>query len=318
MPAPENRGVDARPITVGLVNNMPDGAFVDTERQFRDALTPGAGESGFDLRLYTMAGLPRSEDVVAEIRSRYEGLDQLWDRPPDALIITGTEPVQAQLQYEPYWPYLARLLDWASETVPTTLLSCLAAHASTLMFDGIERIARPVKCSGVFEGAVNRSHPLAAGLPDFVPVPHSRVNDVPEEPLIAAGYEIVIGSGPAQAGWAIATRSYGERVFVLCQGHPEYSTRSLLREYRRDVRRYLHGRGAIPYPRIPDGYVPRDAAALLEEFEKIATGPDVDPVAIWETFPYDRVAAALDNSWAVPSATFYANWLGRANAALPV
>ena len=77
------------------------------------------------------------------------------------------------MRFEPYWPYLARLLEWAAGHVPTTLLSCLASHASLLLFDGIEREQRPVKCSGVYGGTVVEDplDPLASGLPDVVPHP---------------------------------------------------------------------------------------------------------------------------------------------------
>jgi len=63
-----------------------------------------------------------------------------------------------------------------------------------------------------------------AGLPEVVQVPHSRVNDVPEAALVEAGYRIVIGSGSAGAGWAVAARECGGGLFVLCHGHPEYAT----------------------------------------------------------------------------------------------
>src|SRR6516225_5837679 len=134
-----------RPITVGLVNNMPDSAFLDTENQFRGAAL-GANGAGIDFELYTIKEMQRSEKVAALIEERYHGLDELWTRPPDALIVTGTEPTQVQMRFEPYWPYLARLLEWAAERVPTTLLSCLASHASILLFDGIDRVPRPIKC----------------------------------------------------------------------------------------------------------------------------------------------------------------------------
>ena len=151
------------PITVALVNNMPDSAFVDTENQFRRA-AEGPHGAGVDFELYTITEMPRSEAVAEVIESRYQGLDDLWRQPPDALIVTGTEPAQVSLRYEPYWPYLARLLEWAAASVPTTLLSCLASHASTLLFDGIERVPRAVKCSGVFHGEVeDPSDPLASG-----------------------------------------------------------------------------------------------------------------------------------------------------------
>jgi len=314
----ETRGGVPRPITVALVNNMPDSAFVDTENQFRGAAeAPDGAEVNFEL--YTITDIPRSDAIAEVIESRYQGLDQLWGNPPDAMIVTGTEPTQVSLRYEPYWPYLARLLEWAAASVPTTLLSCLASHASALLFDGIEREPRAIKCSGVFHGEVEDPYdPLAVGLPETVPFPHSRVNDVPEEALVDAGYRIVVGSGSSGAGWAVAARQYGDGLFVLCQGHPEYGTLSLLREYRRDVRRSLFGRGAVPYPSLPEGYLCPDAVATLERFAARAASRWAEPRALWSSFPFDEVAASVENTWATPSATLYANWLSLARAASPV
>jgi homoserine O-succinyltransferase/O-acetyltransferase len=300
-------------ITVALVNNMPDSAFLDTENQFREAAL-GANGTGIEFELYTIKEIPRSEKVAALIEERYRGLDELWTRPPDALIVTGTEPTQVQLRFEPYWPYLARLLEWAAGHVQTTLLSCLASHATLLLFDGIERRQRPVKLSGVYGGTVSDPlDPLAAGLPDVVPIPHSRVNDVPEAALIDAGYRMVVGC--SDAGWSVAAREQGDALFVLCQGHPEYGTLSLLREYRRDVRRSLFGRGAVPYPRLPDGYLGEEAVEILTKFERRASATDMDPRQLWPAFPFDEVAATVENTWAPISATLYANWLQLARAA---
>ena len=222
---PSARALVRPPLAVALVNNMPDSAFNDTEDQFRRAMAAGTDDDGVDLELYTIKEIPRSEALASVIESRYHGLDELWTSSPDALIVTGTEPAQAKLRYEPYWPYLARLLEWATSSVPTTLLSCLAAHASILLFDGIDRVPRAAKCSGVFEGVVeDPTDPLATGLPEIFPMPHSRVNDVPEAALAQAGYRIVVGSGASKAGWAVAARNHGDGLFVACQGHPEYHT----------------------------------------------------------------------------------------------
>lgn len=303
---------------VALVNNMPDPAFVDTEEQFRALVVPPPGGENVELALYTITEIPRSDTVAAIIGSRYRGLDQLWTHVPDALIVTGTEPAQAQLAYEPYWPYLAHLLEWAAASVPTTMLSCLASQAGVLLFDGIERVPLPVKCSGVFEAAIaDPSDPLVSGLPTTIPIPHSRLNDVPTLALLEAGYRVVIGSERPDVGWGVATRRIGESKFVLCQGHPEYGTLSLLREYRRDVRRYLFGRGALPYPRLPEGYLRPEAVATLSAFERRATSSiRQEPRALFERFPYDEVAPSVENTWAAGSRRLYANWLGLAQAAL--
>lgn len=304
--------------TVALVNNMPDSAFVDTENQFRAAALGTDGGLGVEFELYTIKEIPRSEKIAALIDERYRGLDELWSCPPDALIVTGTEPTQVQLRFEPYWPYLARLLEWAADHVPTTLLSCLSSHASILLFDGIDRVQRPAKCSGVFEGVVEDPfNPLASGLSETVPIPHSRVNEVPESALVGAGYRIVIGTGSSGAGWSVATRERGDGLFVLCQGHPEYNTLSLLREYRRDVRRALFGRGAVAYPRLPDGYLGEEAVQIMSNFERRACVTDVDPRELWPTFPFDEVAATVENTWASASATLYGNWLKVARGTVP-
>jgi homoserine O-succinyltransferase/O-acetyltransferase len=208
------------PMIVALVNNMPDSAFMDTEDQFRTAMAADAAQD-VEVVLYTITGIPRSEEVASAIQSRYRELDQLWTNVPDALIVTGTEPAQVQLAYEPYWPYLARLLEWAATSVSTTLLSCLTSQASVLLFDGIQRVQRASKCSGVYDCSVeDPSDPLVSGLPELVPVPHSRVYDVPETPMVQAGYRIVIGSGPSGAGWAVAARKRGDGMSCSARGTP--------------------------------------------------------------------------------------------------
>jgi homoserine O-succinyltransferase/O-acetyltransferase len=311
-------GLGGPPLTVALVNNMPDSAFVGTEEQFRQVVAAAPGGASVELGLYTITEIPRSAAIASVIESRYQGLDHLWANPPDALIVTGTEPKQARMPLEPSWPYLARLLEWAADSVPTTLLSCLAAHACTLLFDGIERVPREVKCSGVFDGVVNHGHPLATGLGTRVQLPHSRLNDVPEAEIVRAGYQIVVGSGRSKVGWAVATCQRGDGLFVLCQGHPEYGTDSLLREYRRDVRRCLFSDGALPYPRLPEGYLSAEAAATFERFAERAAWHHGDPQELWDSFPYDEVAPSVQNSWDLTAATLYRNWMGLAVAALPI
>ena len=114
----------------------------------------------------------------------------------------------------------------------------------------------------------------------------------------------------------MAAREQGDGLFVLCQGHPEYGTLSLLREYRRDVRRSLFGRGAVPYPRLPEGYLGEEAVATLKEFERRAARR-YGPAELWPTFPFDEVAATRREHLGPGSAMLYANWLQLARTAVP-
>ena len=146
--------------------------------------------------------------------------------PPDALIVTGTEPRTRHLDAEPYWDTLVELITWAEGATVSTVLSCLAAHAALSIFDGIERQRLPNKCSGIFDNSVVHPHPLLAGLPRHVPVPHSRLNDVPTALVEASGYSTLLRG--ADAGWTVAGERRGNCLFVLCQGHLEYGTDTLL------------------------------------------------------------------------------------------
>ena len=55
----------------------------------------------------------------------------------------------------------------------------------------------------------------------------------------------------------------------------------------------------------------------LIEFERRAHATNMDPRELWPTFPFDAVAATVENSWARVSATLYANWLELARTAVP-
>ena len=65
-------------------------------------------------------------------------------------------------------------------------------------------------------------------------IPHSRWNEVRADALTACGYEILTQS--AEAGVDLFVKKKKDSLFVHFQGHPEYSVRTLLKEYRRDIK----------------------------------------------------------------------------------
>jgi homoserine O-succinyltransferase len=93
---------------------------------------------------------------------------------------------------------------------------------------------------------------------------------------------------------------------VLFQGHPEYEERTLLKEYQRDVGRYLAGE-YTRYPVMPQGYFGPDAQSLLGEFERACQARRANGRA---AFPFKEVAATLKNDWTAPAVQLYRNWLG--------
>ena len=144
--------------------------------------------------LYSLPGLPRSEDTAGYISSRYYPLERLFGMQADAVIVTGTEPLAEHLTAEPYWEALTGLINWAAESTVSAVLSCLAAHAAVLLFDGIEREPLAEKCSGVFSHEVVTSHALVEGMAGPIFVPHSRLNDVPYRSLSEHGYTSFLSS----------------------------------------------------------------------------------------------------------------------------
>jgi homoserine O-succinyltransferase len=306
--AGRGRSGDRANIEVALVNNMPSSAFDATEQQFVELLKAAATElGGTTVRLsrYSLPGLERSPEVHERLARDSSPIELIYGTRPDGLIVTGTEPLADDLRAEPYWGALAELLGWASGTTASVVVSCLAAHAAALLFDGIERETLPAKCSGVFVQDVAGGHLLTEGLGQKVHMPHSRLNDLPSASLQSGGYADLIAS--EEMNWTVAVKDQGDCTFVLVQGHPEYSTTSLLREYRRDMQRYL--RGERPHvPSIPVGYLDTEGRRLLESFEAQALGDALDPELMNE-FPFEPVAERLVNTWQSSGTRLYANWL---------
>lgn len=291
--------------TCALVNNMPDGAFDATERQFLGLLSAGSGPETVVVTRHTMVGVPRGDRIRARIAAEYRSLEDITSNPPDLLIVTGSNPIEARIEDEPYWADLHGLLKWASENVPVMVLSCLAAHAALAVFDGIERTTLPVKCTGIFAQEADPTHPLAAGLDGPLVLPHSRLNAVPAETVAAAGYAVALHS--EEVGWSVVTKAVGISQAVLFQAHPEYDPSSLVREYGRDVRRYA-GRERDEPPCLPRDCVTGPDWDELRRLHERVLGGDRDPALVAE-FPFDEISARAPWRWRGAALCMYANLL---------
>jgi homoserine O-succinyltransferase len=296
-------------VACAFVNNMPDGAFDSTERQFLGLLQEGSGSRLFEVRRYAMEGVPRGDRTSRRIADEYLPLLDLYLEPPDVLIVTGSNPIEVRLQDEPYWDDLFELLPWAHKHVGSTLLSCLSAHAALTIFDGIDRIRLPTKCTGVFPQDVDVLHELGLGLDPEILLPHSRWNSVPQEALQKAGYEVVIGS--ESTGWGLATREDDGHQLVLIQGHPEYDPSSLLREYRRDAGRFVR-QERDEFPFLPFHCASSEDWEELEGLHhEIIDG--VRDQSLFDRYPFEEVAARAPWSWRSSATRLYTNWLSSVN-----
>jgi len=299
---PIRRGTSS--LDVGLINSMPDPALQVTERQFCNLLK-NASES-FDVRLkfFSLPEVPRSEPARRRISDYYYELSAMWDCGLDALIVTGTEPLLPDLTREVYWNSLVAVIDWARTEVRSSIWSCLAAHAAVLYLDGVKRQKLSQKCFGVFEHQLTSAHLLTHGMAELQLTPHSRWNDVARSALQSCGYDILTHS--SAAGVNLFSKRVGG-LFVCLQGHPEYEDRSLLKEYQRDILRFLRRERGI-YPNMPQGYFSSAATEQLAAFQARAVSMPTE--GLMDSFPIGAASAGLKNTWHDSAVQLYRNWLG--------
>jgi homoserine O-succinyltransferase len=284
-------------VHVGLVNNMPDAAMRATELQFARLLKEAAGSLDVRLRLFSLGSIERGELARSRMDGFYDDAGFLQAANIDALIVTGAQPATDDLRDEPYWPELAHLIDWAEIGTISTLFSCLAAHAAVLHLDGVPRRPLPRKLSGVYQSARVEDDPLFFGMTLETAVPHSRRNDIAEADLVARGYRVLSRLSNGQAD--IFTREPpGHSRFVFLQGHPEYDSGTLGREYLRDMGRYLAGDAPTP-PALPENYFDR---ATEDRLGALTSNDIADHAAIINT-------AMPLQAWRGGTVRLFANWL---------
>ncbi len=289
-------------ITVGLVNNMPDAALASTERQFIALMRAASSRVVVRLLLFSIPEIPRGEEARQEISEGYRNISELWDSRVDGLIVTGTEPRAKDLKDEPYWTTLSQIVDWTYDNTTGAIWSCLGAHAAVLRASGIEREPVAEKLHGIFDCEAVFPHPMTVDVARGFRVPHSRYNGLPERALAESGYRVLTRS-PAAGVDMFAKQEKGFHLFL--QGHPEYEAPTLLREYRRDVCRYLN-RERETYPPLPQNYLGEAAAASAMSFREQVL-QDRQP-ELMSLFPMERLADGLQAPWTPSAVGIYEKW----------
>ena len=289
-------------IELGILNNMPDAALERTEQQFFALLTAAAQDLLVRVRFFSLSTMPRDHSGREHLqRHAYAPAAEIPEWDPDALIVTGTEPREQDLRCEPYWSELAQVFDRIAGDGPSTLFSCLAAHAAVLHYDGVERRPLVEKRFGVFEHVVSRRDPLTESLESPFRIAHSRWNQLAESDLAARDYRILTWS--AAAGVDLFLKR-GRNDLLFCQGHPEYDAGTLAREYRRDVKRWLNGE-TESYPLLPKNYFSAGETLALNQFRARATFERGE--ALMAAYP--SLTRKPDSRWNAPGAAVLHAWL---------
>ncbi len=304
-PGPANQQ-DIRELHIGLLNMMPDAALAATERQFFRLIGESNPIAQFYVHPFTLDALPRQQSAGAHIEKYYDSFEQIKQQGLDALIITGTNVIGADLSKEVFWDELNQVADWAHENVTSTLCSCLATHAVMDFRYGEKRIRQKSKKWGVFRHqVVDVSHPLVDDINSEFDVPHSRWNDVHPEQFESQGLKILVTGDDGCVH--LATSPDGFRT-IFFQGHPEYDTVSLLKEYKRDVSLFIDGK-FDNYAPMPEHYFSEFNAAVCREYQgrvvqSLALGKEIPE------FPEHLILGNLKNTWQDTANAVIGTWLG--------
>lgn len=295
---------DIREMHIGLLNMMPDAALEATERQFFRLV----GESNQIAQLYvhpfTLPEIERSVATQEYVKRYYEPFEKIQEEGLDALIVTGANVSNPDLEAEPFWEPLKKVMDWSWNNVASTMCSCLSSHAVMQFRYGQKRSPLPDgnKLWGVYKHRViDRTHPLVRNMNTVFDVPHSRFNTISEEQFKQAGMKILVSS--AEAGTHIAVSPDGFRLICM-QGHPEYDSVSLFKEFIREVKRYHNGERPF-LPPYPQHCFREDTESLIQSL--LNQGNDASDLFKKNI---EIISETLENTWMDSARSVLASWIG--------
>lgn len=297
---------DIRELHIGFLNMMPDAALEATERQFIRLVGNCNRIAQFYVYPFSLPGLDRSEQTRDYIDRYYSKFEDIKVQGLDALIITGANVANPSLDQEPFWEPLMEVVRWADQNVASTLCSCLATHALLKYLHNIERQPLPQKRWGVYSHRISSpDHPLLRDVNTRFDVPHSRYNEISRQQLENAGLTVLAESADGGVHMAVSPDLFR---LIYFQGHPEYDKNSLLKEYKREVLRYLKGELHSP-PALPEHYFSDNAKKLANRFVEAASLAQAnnDPLPDWLE---EKMDPLLDNTWGDTAKVLVNNWLG--------
>lgn len=302
MPTDRASQQDIRELHIGFCNLMPDAALEATERQWFRLIGESNRVAQIFIHPFSLPVFERGEEAQKHIDAHYDNFEQLKKDGLDALIVTGAnEETNPHVSDINTWGALKELLEWSYDNVASTICSCLASHALMTYYHDQKPSWRNTKQWGVFSHKVtDRTHPLIRGMNTKLDAPHSRFSEITRTQFDQAGMTTLIESDEGGVHMAVSKDGFRQ---ICLQGHPEYDTFSLLKEYRRDVGWYQDG--AIDYyPLFPKNYFETETQTILENLKtKIMNGKKVE-------FPESAIEKELHNTWADSARSMLAGWIG--------
>lgn len=293
---------DIRPIHIGFINLMTDASLEATERQWYRLI----GESNCVTQIYvhpcTLPMIKRGKKAQEHIDKYYEDFEKLKEGGLDALIITGgNTDTSPPVTDTAAWQALYDAADWAEKNVTSTIYCCLASYIQMYRKHNQLTQKQPEKVLGIFSHRVlERQHPLLRGMNTKFDAPHARTFGISRTQYNEAGMTTLIEGKESGVLTAVSKDGFRE---ICTQGHPEYDTFSLLKEFKRDMNWFRDGKIDQPPP-IPVNYFGPKATAIIEDVTKrILAGEKVD-------FPEQEIEPLLENTWTDSARSLMSNWIG--------
>ncbi|MDH3430342.1 MAG: homoserine O-succinyltransferase [Gammaproteobacteria bacterium] len=295
---------DIRELHIGLLNMMPDAALTATERQFIHLVGSSNPIAQFFVYPFSLPQLNRGEKAEEHIDKYYFQFDDLAEQGLDALIITGANVINPSLVQEPFWGPLIEVVRWAKDNVASVFCSCLATHALVKHYHDIDRRHLSQKRWGVYSHKVLRQdHPLLRDVNTRFDAPHSRYNDVSRQQFEDAGCQVLAESDDVGVHLAVSPDQFHTLYF---QGHPEYGAISLLKEFKREAKRFVSGERK-KLPRVPENFFSAEGEDIANRYiAQLQSASGADLLA----FPEDELRPHCDNTWGDTGKAIVNNWLG--------
>lgn len=297
---------DIRELHIGFLNMMPDAALTATERQFINLIGNCNKIAQFYVYPFSIAQLNRGEKAEAHIAKHYFRFEDLKKQGLDALIITGANVINPVLDQEKFWDPLIEIVQWAEQNVASIMCSCLTTHALVKFYHGIDRQHLARKHWGVFQHRVCRpDHPLVRDINTRFDAPHSRFNTLEKAAFEQAGLTVLAEGDKAGVLLAVSADLFR---LVYFQGHPEYDSFSLLKEYKREVFRFLQGELEAPPP-YPENYFCSEAKRIAVRYLEQALLAKQRKEEL-PKFPEREMLPLVENTWRDTGKAIINNWLG--------
>ncbi|MCL4481357.1 MAG: homoserine O-succinyltransferase [Bacteroidetes bacterium] len=248
---------DIRPLKIVILNLMPLKIATETDLLRLLSNTPLQIEIDFlQIEGHTPKNTPKDH-----LDTFYKTFTEIKKQKFDGMIITGAPVEHLPFEEVDYWGEISEIFDWAHKHVTSTMFICWASQAGLYHHYGIPKYPLEKKMFGVFDHKVaDKKLPLFRGFDDVYRAPHSRHTEIRAKDFVSVP-EVQILSKSEKAGVYLAIAENGKQIFVT--GHPEYSLRTLEREFKRDLNK------GLPID-IPENYYPNN-------------NPDERPVLSWRS-----------------------------------